>query len=120
MPKCSGITRKGIQCSRFVKNDDYCYQHKTFKNIECAICLDIIDEKGSKVSKTKCNHIFHKSCLDKWIYAQSKCPTCPCCRSSIKTRLQKLTEDGESELIYLLFLQEIGIDEQETENAVNI
>lgn len=40
----------------------------------CSICLDEIDETNK--IETKCNHLFHKNCLDKW-----ERNTCPNCRS---------------------------------------
>lgn len=46
-------------------------------NTECTICLSNIDEPY----KTKCNHYFHKECLDQWILIKSNCPNC---RKSLK------------------------------------
>lgn len=40
----------------------------------CSICLDEIDDINK--IETRCNHIFHKNCLDKW-----ESNTCPNCRS---------------------------------------
>ena len=42
------------------------------KTISCSICLDTIDI-NDKI-KTRCNHIFHKNCLEKW--KKNNCPNC--------------------------------------------
>lgn len=45
---------------------------------ECTICLDsyVVNEG---VRDLKCNHRFHKRCIDKWF---KKSITCPVCRSN--------------------------------------
>jgi len=42
-------------------------------NSECPIC---ITTESDLFIKTKCNHIFHKSCIDKWLNINSTCPYC--------------------------------------------
>ena len=46
--------------------------------MDCPICFD----KITRVDKTvlKCNHLFHKECIDKW-FKKSHC--CPLCRDSL-------------------------------------
>lgn len=40
---------------------------------ECAICLDtIVDD----LFVTKCNHNFHKKCIDGWLKKSKSCPLC--------------------------------------------
>lgn len=46
------------------------------QEIECAICLDIIDNDSKSI--TDCNHVFHDSCLDRIINNR-----CPLCRSAL-------------------------------------
>lgn len=46
-------------------------------NTECTICLSNMDNPF----KTKCNHYFHKDCLDKWVKIKNNCPNC---RKSLK------------------------------------
>lgn len=43
------------------------------KNIECSICYQCLSTE--ETFTTKCNHIFHKQCMDKWCKT-----TCPYCR----------------------------------------
>eukprot|EP01156_Anaeramoeba_ignava_P014161 Anaeramoba_ignava/a608398_22.p1 GENE.a608398_22~~a608398_22.p1 ORF type:complete len:504 (-),score=103.58 a608398_22:200-1687(-) len=40
----------------------------------CVICLDEIKENDYMI--TPCNHIFHRSCLEKWMEIKIECPTC--------------------------------------------
>ena len=50
-------------------------------NIECPICLQIL---SSNAIYTRCNHYFHKTCLDEWIatsYSNSRYFRCPICRA---------------------------------------
>lgn len=49
-------------------------------NIECSICLCENTPKHRFV-KTECGHIFHKRCLEKWLYTNKN--TCPLCREKI-------------------------------------
>ncbi|KAL2991083.1 hypothetical protein AAZX31_11G240600 [Glycine max] len=38
-------------------------------------------EEGEKVRKLKCQHTFHRDCLDKWL--QQYWATCPLCRKQV-------------------------------------
>ena len=58
-------------------------------NDVCAICYQSMTITGS-VRVTRCRHLFHGSCLRKWLYVQEKCPFC----SSPITLVQK---EGEAE-----------------------
>ena len=46
---------------------------------ECTICL--LDYNEETKTETKCNHIFHQECLDKWLQTNY---TCPLCRTELK------------------------------------
>ena len=45
----------------------------------CTICLEEIKKREHKVKLKKCNHIFHKKCLSKYLketLINFKCPNC--------------------------------------------
>lgn len=48
----------------------------------CTICLD--NEESDIVIRTKCNHIFHKKCLERWIESiKTNDKICPLCKITI-------------------------------------
>ncbi|KAK8691429.1 hypothetical protein V6N13_074940 [Hibiscus sabdariffa] len=48
--------------------------------LECVICLCKIDD-DDEIRELRCDHLFHKVCLDRWIGYQGS--TCPICRSPL-------------------------------------
>jgi hypothetical protein len=56
---------------------------------ECAICYDTIN--GNDKNILKCNHIFHKNCIEKWF---QKSHHCPLCRDSQFNKLIKEFENN--------------------------
>nr|XP_009778641.1 PREDICTED: probable E3 ubiquitin-protein ligase RHA2B [Nicotiana sylvestris] len=45
-------------------------------SVECAVCLCKIEE-GEEVRELRCNHLFHRVCLDRWLgYGRMTCPLC--------------------------------------------
>ena len=64
----------------FLEMDEYQYKHiqkyESRKETECAICLEQF--KGIDIIKSfyKCEHIFHKACLKKWLKRSNLCPLC--------------------------------------------
>lgn len=49
---------------------------------ECAVCLCKIED-GEEVGELRCDHLFHKVCLDRWMDCGRK--TCPLCRNYLKS-----------------------------------
>jgi hypothetical protein len=51
----------------------------------CAVCLKAFEQKQTKkrvfVKKLKCGHVFHGSCIDKWL---ARAHNCPCCREALQ------------------------------------
>jgi hypothetical protein len=42
---------------------------------ECCICLSAYDD-GSELRELPCNHHFHCTCIDKWLFINATCPLC--------------------------------------------
>ena len=43
----------------------------------CSICMhELLEEKGSgeRVIRLRCDHLFHKECIDKWLVVKDHCP----------------------------------------------
>lgn len=44
-------------------------------SISCGVCLSDIEEREN-FTKTKCSHLFHKECIEKWLKMNVRCPVC--------------------------------------------
>ena len=59
----------------------------------CAICLENLN---TNIIILRCNHQYHKSCLDRWQFQykskkrNKEYKKCPCCRRKIKFKKYKL------------------------------
>ena len=54
------------------------YYTKVFvTNVNCTICL----EECSECVALKCNHTYHKDCIDKWFQTSGSNKSCPLCRN---------------------------------------
>jgi hypothetical protein len=62
--KCLGKYKKFDKKSNEIINKDY-----------CKICYQDFNIKEYK-RNLKCNHFFHKKCIDKWIKIKNTCPIC--------------------------------------------
>ncbi|KAG2294011.1 hypothetical protein Bca4012_004871 [Brassica carinata] len=62
-----------------LKYESFC-RCKKQEDSECSVCLSKFEE-DSEVNKLKCGHLFHKTCLEKWIDYWSI--TCPLCRTPL-------------------------------------
>jgi len=56
---------------------------------KCIICLDVI--KKQKKSLT-CMHVFHKDCINRWLFENDKCPIC-----RTKQPISMLTENNHDD-----------------------
>ncbi|OWM77283.1 RING-H2 finger protein ATL39-like [Punica granatum] len=44
--------------------------------LECAVCLSVVED-GEEIRRLpRCKHTFHVSCIDMWLYSHSDCPLC--------------------------------------------
>ena len=53
---------------------------EVINNQECSICVESLNDNIA--IKLKCNHIFHKKCLEEWL-KKSKNKDCPLCRMKV-------------------------------------
>ena len=46
--------------------------------VECVICMNAVDVAGDARARmvTPCHHVFHSSCLTRWMDVKQECPTC--------------------------------------------
>ena len=51
--------------------------------IECSICLTeyVVGSDVVWSSNPRCFHVFHTSCIERWLMKQREGPLCPCCRN---------------------------------------
>ena len=84
--------RTNINMNKFLKilNLTSFYKSKIQNNTQCSICCSICQDALQSnlfLRKLKCNHEFHKKCIDKWLYTQFQEDkdeyTCPLCRTNI-------------------------------------
>lgn len=54
---------------------------KAMRSICCAICLQNIEVGETVRSLPRCHHVFHLTCVDKWLL---RCGSCPVCRQHVK------------------------------------
>ena len=45
-------------------------------SLQCSVCLDNLNFSEDHISVTKCGHIFHKRCLNRWTRQNTNCPEC--------------------------------------------
>lgn len=49
----------------------------------CSICQEDINSRQN-CSILKCDHLYHKKCIKKWLTKSCEKPTCPCCRVDVR------------------------------------
>ncbi|KAH7297625.1 hypothetical protein KP509_25G004000 [Ceratopteris richardii] len=66
---------------------------KMMMNAECAVCLCEFEEGEVLRLLPACSHLFHKDCVDMWLFSHT---TCPLCRLSL-LRQKRDTDDVSQE-----------------------
>ena len=59
----------------------------------CTICLEEIKKKEHKVKLKKCNHIFHKKCLNKYLKETLINFNCPNCKKDYSNNLNDIVKN---------------------------
>lgn len=65
-------------------------------DLECAICLNELEDRETVRLLPICNHLFHIDCIDAWLYSHA---TCPVCRSNLTAKSEKNGEEDDGVLI---------------------
>jgi len=64
----------------------------TTNNINfCTICHDNINKNQHKIELHKCNHVFHKKCLNKYLKKTFLNFSCPNCKKEYKSDLTNIS-----------------------------
>ena len=63
--------KKEIKQFKFKNNNNLNYNQN-----KCCICLNFINVNDKLLVINKCNHTFHKHCLNKWLQEKKHCPVC--------------------------------------------
>ncbi|KAL2923249.1 RING-H2 finger protein ATL33 [Bienertia sinuspersici] len=45
-------------------------------NAECPVCLSVFVQGDELRQLKKCKHLFHRTCIDKWLSTHCNCPVC--------------------------------------------
>ncbi|KAA0033274.1 RING finger protein 165-like protein [Cucumis melo var. makuwa] len=43
---------------------------------DCCVCCEEMKRKGEEVRRIPCGHVYHKSCILKWLEISNSCPLC--------------------------------------------
>lgn len=46
------------------------------EEIECAVCLSVVEDEEEVRELPRCKHAFHTACIDLWLYSHCDCPLC--------------------------------------------
>ena len=80
-------------------------------NPECAICLENIHQTDATL--TKCNHVFHTTCLDNWLSKPTSRLACPKCRAKIRK-----TSSASASGLTLSQIEQLRIEMQEIDPEI--
>ncbi|KAJ4840962.1 hypothetical protein Tsubulata_018156 [Turnera subulata] len=84
----------------------------------CAVCLCGFGCEGEETTTTtttlRCNHYFHKVCIDKWFAKRETCPLCRDRTSSVSSSWSWLDDDDEIsvDLIIVSLLRSLSSDDR--------
>ncbi|WMV32040.1 hypothetical protein MTR67_025425 [Solanum verrucosum] len=76
----SNLPTKGLERSMISSIPLFVYKEESNEELECIICLSLLEDEDVSRKLPKCSHAFHVECIDMWLYSHS---TCPICRSPI-------------------------------------
>ncbi|KAK0419667.1 hypothetical protein QR680_014259 [Steinernema hermaphroditum] len=53
------------------------------QNLVCPICIDTLNCTEKKTATTTCGHVFHDTCIGKWLTLRRSHRRCPTCRQKV-------------------------------------
>jgi hypothetical protein len=86
---------------------------------QCAICWEeCVENEEISIIETRCNHFFHKECLDIWTANHN---TCPCCRTqlsqeNIHENIHENIQNNHIDIYNINFLNNMIIEEYISNN----
>jgi len=88
--RCKGFTKTGKKCRSRIDNGIFCKTHLPFNHNDMATCFNCCENisNSKDIIVLKCNHFFHKPCLNNWL-DHSEDYKCPLCRTEIKVNFSK-------------------------------
>lgn len=84
---CEATLKNGRPCRYKAKHGKrYCGVHAKKKTttiqvdeLECSICMCAMESNNNTTMTTRCNHTFHKTCIQRWLdTGKTTCPLCRC------------------------------------------
>ncbi|KAI4314006.1 hypothetical protein L6164_026949 [Bauhinia variegata] len=75
-----------------VKICNYEPNPSSIEDVDCAVCLCKIRE-GEEIGVLRCEHFFHRICLERWVGFKVRYATCPICRDLVG-QSREITEHG--------------------------
>ncbi|KAI9091060.1 hypothetical protein K1719_028330 [Acacia pycnantha] len=77
-----GIDRKILDTFPILTYSTIAHLKPRIVPLECMVCLSEFNHQDTLRLLPKCNHAFHRDCIDKWLASHVTCPVC-------RTRLSK-------------------------------
>ncbi|XP_047312448.1 RING-H2 finger protein ATL32-like [Impatiens glandulifera] len=65
-------------------------------SLECAVCLNELDDGEILRLLPKCGHVFHRDCIDNWIVSHN---TCPVCRTDLSKKNTARIVDSTTDVV---------------------
>ncbi|KAH7314458.1 hypothetical protein KP509_21G003900 [Ceratopteris richardii] len=64
----------------------YSSSKKRGTNVDCVVCLNDFEEGEPLCQLPRCKHVFHKDCINMWLFSHRTCPLCRRTVTSDSTR----------------------------------